>query len=45
MAYTTIAQALGETLRREMQRDERIFILGEDVGLFGGAYRVTQGLF
>jgi pyruvate dehydrogenase E1 component beta subunit len=45
MAYTTISQALRETLRQEMGRDERIFVMGEDVGLFGGAYRVTQGLF
>ena len=44
MAYTTIAQALRETLRQQLQRDERVFILGEDIGKFGGAYRITQGL-
>ena len=45
MPYTTIAQALRETLRQQMQRDARVFILGEDIGKFGGAYRVTEGLF
>lgn len=45
MPYSTIAQALRETLRQQMQRDARVFILGEDVGKFGGAYRVTEGLF
>ncbi len=45
MPYTTIAQALRETLRQQMQRDPRVFILGEDVGKFGGAYRITEGLY
>lgn len=45
MAYTTIAQALRETLRQQMQRDERVFVLGQDVGIFGGAFRVTEGLY
>ena len=44
MTYTTIAQALNETLREQMRQDDRVFILGEDIGVFGGAYRVTQGL-
>jgi len=44
MAYTTIVQALRETLREEMGRDDRIFCLGEDIGVFGGAFRVTEGL-
>lgn len=44
MTYTTISQALKETLRERMRQDERVFILGEDIGTFGGAYRVTQGL-
>ena len=30
-------------LRQEMQRDERVFVLGEDVGVYGGAFKVTQG--
>jgi pyruvate dehydrogenase E1 component beta subunit len=44
MAYTTVAQALNATLREQMRLDERVFVLGEDIGAFGGAYRVTQGL-
>ncbi|NPV09525.1 MAG: dehydrogenase [Anaerolineae bacterium] len=41
----TYGQALNEALREEMKRDERVFIMGEDVGLYGGAYAVTKGLF
>jgi pyruvate/2-oxoglutarate/acetoin dehydrogenase E1 component len=39
------AQALQEALREEMLRDEKVFIMGEDVGLYGGAYGATRGLF
>ncbi len=38
-------EALQEALREEMERDERVFVMGEDVGLYGGAYGVTKGLF
>jgi pyruvate/2-oxoglutarate/acetoin dehydrogenase E1 component/TPP-dependent pyruvate/acetoin dehydrogenase alpha subunit len=38
------AQALVEAMREEMKRDERVFIFGEDVGLYGGAYGATRGL-
>jgi acetoin:2,6-dichlorophenolindophenol oxidoreductase subunit beta len=37
-------EALRETLRYEMARDRRVFVMGEDVALFGGAYGVTRGL-
>ena len=37
-------EALCETLRYEMARDGRVFVMGEDVALFGGAYGVTRGL-
>ena len=40
----TYAEAVREALRHEMQRDERVFILGEDVGVYGGAFSVTKGL-
>ena len=40
----TYAAAIQEALREEMLRDERVFILGEDVGLYGGAYGATRGL-
>jgi pyruvate dehydrogenase E1 component beta subunit len=36
--------ALREALDEEMQRDERVYLIGEDIGKFGGAYRVTEGL-
>ena len=44
MAEVTYLEALREGLREEMARDERVFILGEDVGLYGGAFKVTEGL-
>jgi len=39
-----LQEALRETLRYEMARDRRVFVMGEDVALFGGAYGVTRGL-
>ena len=44
MAEVTYLEALRQGLREEMQRDERVFILGEDVGKYGGAFKVTEGL-
>ena len=38
------SQALVEAMREEMQRDPNVFIMGEDVGLYGGAYGATRGL-
>ena len=38
-------QALNEALREEMARDSNVFVFGEDVGAYGGAYGVTRGLF
>jgi pyruvate dehydrogenase E1 component beta subunit len=38
-------QALNRALDIEMEADESVFILGEDVGLYGGSYRVTEGLY
>jgi pyruvate dehydrogenase E1 component beta subunit len=37
-------EALNSALREEMQRDESVFIMGEDVGVFQGAFKVTEGL-
>jgi len=45
MRKISYAQALVEAMREEMKRDERVFIFGEDVGLYGGAYGATRGLF
>ena len=41
----TLLDAITNALDEEMERDERVFILGEDVGPFGGAFKVTKGLF
>ena len=40
----TYVQALNEALREEMRRDEKVFIMGEDIGLYGGAFKVTRDL-
>jgi pyruvate dehydrogenase E1 component beta subunit len=40
----TYRQALKEALREEMQRDDGVFLLGEEIGVFGGSYKVTEGL-
>jgi pyruvate/2-oxoglutarate/acetoin dehydrogenase E1 component len=40
-----MVQALNDALRHEMRRDDRVVILGEDVGRVGGVFRVTQGLW
>jgi pyruvate/2-oxoglutarate/acetoin dehydrogenase E1 component len=37
-------QALQEALREEMTRDERVFLIGEDIGVYGGAFGVTRGM-
>lgn len=44
MREITFVEALREALREEMKRNDKIIILGEDVGKYGGVYRVTQGL-
>ena len=44
MAELRMRDALREALREEMRRDNRIFLMGEDIGLYGGSYAVTKGL-
>jgi pyruvate dehydrogenase E1 component beta subunit len=44
MATVRYREALNQALREEMERDERVFIMGEDIGVFNGAFKVTQGL-
>jgi pyruvate dehydrogenase E1 component beta subunit len=44
MRELTYAEALREALRQKMAADERVFIIGEDVGIYGGAFAVTAGL-
>src|SRR2546426_6184570 len=43
MTEVTYLEALRQGLWEEMERDDRVFILGEDVGLYGGAFKVTEG--
>ncbi len=45
MSKMTYRDAIRLGLREEMKRDERVFVIGEDVGKFGGAMAVTKGLF
>jgi pyruvate dehydrogenase E1 component beta subunit len=44
MAVVTIREALNQALREEMLRDENIFLMGEEVAAYQGAYKVTKGL-
>jgi pyruvate dehydrogenase E1 component beta subunit len=45
MREITFAEAIREALREEMHRDPSVFIMGEDVGVFGGVFGVTAGLY
>ncbi|MDE0235533.1 MAG: alpha-ketoacid dehydrogenase subunit beta, partial [bacterium] len=40
----TFSQAIREALREEMERDDRVFVWGEDVAVYGGIYGATAGL-
>jgi pyruvate dehydrogenase E1 component beta subunit len=44
MRTITMREAVREALREEMQRDERVILMGEDIAYLGGAFKVTQGL-
>ena len=44
MAKMTMVQALNLALKQEMEKDDRVIVLGEDVGRDGGVFRVTEGL-
>src|SRR4051794_41871958 len=43
MSTMTYLQAISDGLRTEMRADERVFVMGEDIGVFGGAFKVTDG--
>ena len=45
MATITMREAISQALWEEMERDERVFILGEEVGVWGGTYAVTKGFY
>jgi pyruvate dehydrogenase E1 component beta subunit len=44
MPEITYREALNQALREEMERDPTVFLLGEDIGLYGGSFKVTEGL-
>ena len=44
MATVTYRDALNQALREEMQRDDRVFLMGEEVGVYQGAYKVSKNL-
>jgi pyruvate dehydrogenase E1 component beta subunit len=44
MAQVTVREALGQAMREEMNRDKRVFVMGEEVAEYQGAYKITQGL-
>src|SRR5207302_11520049 len=39
----TYLEAISQALDEEMARDERVFLMGEDIGPYGGAFRITEG--
>ena len=45
MGVISYIEAVTHAIREEMERDERVFVLGEDVGKKGGVFKATQGLF
>jgi pyruvate dehydrogenase E1 component beta subunit len=45
MPVVSFREALNQAMDEEMQRDERVFLMGEEVALYNGAYKVSQGLF
>ena len=44
MAEVRYREALNQALREELERDDRVFLMGEDIGVFNGSFKVTQGL-
>ncbi len=45
MALITVKQAVADALREELSRDEKVFLIGEDIGIYGGGFGVTRGLY
>ena len=44
MAPVTYLEAIRQGIWEEMERDQDVFILGEDVGVYGGAFKLTEGM-
>ena len=45
MAKITMREAISQALWEEMERDEKVFLLGEEIGVWGGTYAVTKGFY
>lgn len=45
MPTLTYREALRQSIVEEIERDENVFLIGEDIGRYQGTFRVTQGLF
>lgn len=41
----TVREALNEALREEIKHDDKVFLMGEEVALYDGAYKVSKGLY
>ena len=41
----TVREALGSAMADELKRDEKVFLMGEEVGYYDGAYKVSKGTF
>ena len=44
MKKTTLIEAITEALREEMERDKNVFLIGQDIGIYGGVFKATKGL-
>jgi 2-oxoisovalerate dehydrogenase E1 component beta subunit len=44
MAITTYLEAINQALHEEMERDPNVFVMGQDIGIYGGVFKVTKGL-
>src|SRR5207247_10884672 len=44
MSLTTYVEAIRQGIWEEMEKDERVFVLGEDVGIYGGDFKVIAGM-
>lgn len=45
MKKTSYIEAINQAMHEEMERDERVFVIGEDVGVYGGVFKATKGLY
>lgn len=45
MKQMSVREAINSAIDEEMARDERVFLMGEEVGQYGGAYKISKGLF